>query len=266
MVVGILRTMFSRRWWWTTLLVVIAIGVAIRLGIWQLDRNAKRQAAVSQTQAALAMPVLNLNREPFPSDLESMEYRQVTVTGRYDFENQVALRNQVRSRMLGTDPGFALITPLILEDGRAILVERGWIPLDYSKSELWRQFDEPEMARLTGRLRLSMEKGELGSTLVDPTLIPSQTRLDTWNYVNLTRMQEQLPYPILGVYIEQAPGSDPESLPYRSLEPPDLDPGAHIGFALQWFFYAGLLLIGYPIWLRKQHTKALPAIGKGTIQ
>jgi len=263
--VGILRTMFMRRWWWTTLIVVIAIGVAIRLGIWQLDRNAKRQAAVSHTQAALAMPVLDLDLESIPSDLESMEYRQVTVSGRYDFENQVALRNQVRSRMLGTDPGIALITPLILEDGRAVLVERGWIPLDYSTPESWRQFDEPVMAKLTGRLRLSMAKGELGSALVDPTLSPTQTRLVTWNYVNLTRLQQQLPYPILEVYIEQAPGNDPEGLPYRSFEPPDLDPGAHIGFALQWFFYAGLLLIGYPVWLRKQQSKALPASGKGTI-
>ena len=244
--------------------MVIAIGVAIRLGIWQLDRNAKRQAAVSYTQAALAMPMLDLDLEPIPSDLESTEYRQVTVSGRYDFENQVALRNQVRSRMLGTDPGFALITPLILKDGKAVLVERGWIPLDYNTPESWRQFDEPEIAKLTGRLRLSLAKGELGSALVDPTLSPTQTRLDTWNYVNLARLQEQLPYPILGVYIEQAPGANPESLPYRSFEPPDLDPGAHIGFALQWFFYAGLLLIGYPIWLRKQQSKTLPDGGTGT--
>jgi cytochrome oxidase assembly protein ShyY1 len=56
----------------------------------------------------------------------------------------------------------------------------------------------------------------------------------------------------MDVYIEQAPGSDPESLPYRQINQPDLDPGDHISFALQWFFFAGLLFFGYPIWLRRQ--------------
>ncbi len=108
---------------------------------------------------------------------------------------------------------------------------------------------------LKGIIRLSMEKGEMGSALIDPTLSPGQTRLDFWNFVNLTRLQDQLPYPILNVYIQQAPGSDLESLPYRLMEQPDLDPGAHIGFALQWFFYAGLLFFGYPIWLKKQKAR-----------
>ena len=136
-----LRLMFSRRWWWTTLIVIVGIGVAIRLGFWQLDRNAQRQAAISHIQAMQAMPVLDLNQRPIPDDLASMEYRPVTVTGVYDFDHQVVLRNQVRSRMTGTDPGVALLTPLILDDGQAVLVERGWIPLDYNTPPSWRQFD-----------------------------------------------------------------------------------------------------------------------------
>jgi surfeit locus 1 family protein len=91
----------------------------------------------------------------------------------------------------------------------------------------------------------------------DPTLAPGQTQLEYWNFMNLDRMKEQFPYPILNSYIQQAPGDNPEAIPYPLLEPPDLDPGAHIGFATQWFFYAGLLLIGYPIWLKKQKTKNL---------
>lgn len=235
--------------------MLVGIGLAIRLGIWQLDRHAQRQAFISHIQAVQAMPVLDLNQRPLPANLDSMEYRQVTATGEYDFEHQVALRNQVRSRMSGTDPGIALITPLILPDGQAVLVERGWIPLDYTTPASWRQFDEPGTVSLEGIIRLSMEKGEVGSALVDPTLSPGQARLDFWNFVNLTRLEDQLTYPILNVYIQQAPGSNLETLPYRLMEQPDLDPGAHIGFALQWFFYAGLLFFGYPVWLKKQKAK-----------
>jgi len=252
-----LRLLFSRRWWWTTLLVLAAIGVTIRLGFWQLDRNAQRQADITRVQAAINLPVLDLNLRPLPAELESMEYRQVVATGVYDFDHQVALRNQVRSRMLGTDPGVALLTPLLLPDGGAVMVQRGWIPLDYKTPASWKQFDEPGMVRVNGIIRLSLEKGEVGKSLLDPTLSPGEARLEFWNFVNLERLQEQLPFSILPVYIQQAPGSDPESLPYRQLEQPDLDPGAHVGFALQWFFYAGLLIIGYPIWLMRQKVKSL---------
>jgi len=248
----IFHKMFSRRWWWTSLLVVAAIAIAVRLGFWQLDRHSQRQATIRHIQAMQAMPVLDLNARPLPADLDSMEYRQVKVTGRYDFAHQVGLRNQVRSRMLGTDPGIALVTPLLLEDGKAVLVERGWIPLDDSEPAHWSQFDQPGMVSLTGILRVSLEKGEIGRALVDPTLSPGQVGLDFWNFVNLPRLQEQMPYPILPVYIQPDPSNDPQALPYTLVEEPDLDPGAHVGFALQWFFYAGLLLIGYPIWIGKQ--------------
>jgi surfeit locus 1 family protein len=247
-----IRLLFARRWWWTTLIVIAGIGVAIRLGFWQLDRHAQRQAVINQVQTVQAMPVLDLNQIPIPDNLDVMEFRQVTVRGEYDFEHQLALRNQVRARMSGTDPGIALVTPLLLSDGKAVLVERGWIPLEYSSPASWRQFDEPGLVQVDGIIRLSLERGEMGSALQDPTLTPGQSRLDLWNFVNLPRIQQQIPYPILNVYIQQAPGTDPESLPYRLMEQPDLDPGTHVGWALQWFFYAGLLFFGYPIWLKKQ--------------
>jgi surfeit locus 1 family protein len=251
------RLLFSRRWWWTTLIVIVAICVAIRLGFWQLDRNAQRQATISHIMEMQALPVLDLNLLPFPSNMETMEYRQVTVTGVFDFDHQVALRNQVRARMSGTDPGIALITPLILADGQAILVERGWIPLEYTTPASWRKFDQPGTVSLDGIIRLSLEKAEMGSALIDPTLAPGETQLDFWNFVNIPRLEEQFPYSLLRIYIQQAPGTDLESLPYRLMELPDLDPGAHIGFALQWFFYAGLLFFGYPVWLKNQKIKTL---------
>ena len=258
-----LRLMFSRRWWWTTLIVFVGIGVAIRLGVWQLDRNAERRASISNVQAVQAMSMLDLNHDPLPSDLIDMEYRQVRVLGEYDFENQVALRNQVWTQSWGDEPGYALLTPLILSDGRAVLVERGWVPSRYDTSASWQQLDEPDMVTVEGILRMPMEKGEMGGGVPDPTLVPGETRLDFWNFVNLARLQRQIPYLILNMYIQQSPGSNPEALPYRWLSQPDFEPGAHIGFALMWFFYAGLLIFGYPVWLKKQKTKALHISEKG---
>lgn len=251
-IISWIHLFFSRKWWWTTLLVIVGIGVTIRLGFWQLDRNSSRQAEIRQLQTVQSLPELDLNSQPRPINLSSMEYRLMKVTGQYDFEHQVVLRNQARSRMTGTDPGYALLTPLIMEDGSAVLVNRGWIPLEYNAPESWHQFDEPGTVTINGILRTSLEKGEMGSALVDPTLTPVESHLDFWNFANLPRLQEQLPYPILNIYIQQAPGSDSESLPYRHIDQPDTDPGDHMGFALTWFSFAGLLIVGYPIWLHRQ--------------
>ncbi len=246
------RLLISRRWWWTSLIVLAGIGLTIRLGLWQLARFAQRQTYIQQVQAMQALPVLDLDQRPIPSDLQSMEYRLVTVTGQYDFEHQVALRNQARERMTGTDPGIALVTPLILADGQAVLVERGWIPLEYTTPASWRQFDEPGTVTLKGIIRLSMNKGEFGSAAPDPTLAPGQASLDEWNFMNVPRMQAQLPYTILGVYIQQAPGTNLDTLPFRLMQQPDLQPGDNMSFALQWFLLAGVLFVGYPIWVNKQ--------------
>jgi surfeit locus 1 family protein len=250
--VKMLRLMFSRRWWWTTMLVLGGIALTIRLGFWQLDRQAQRHTFISHVQIVQTMPLLDLNRDPLPSDLTEMEYRQVRASGVYDFEHQVALRNQVWTQSWGDESGYALLTPLILPDGQAMLVERGWIPSQYNTPASWRQLDETGTVTVEGILRLPMVKGEMGGGVPDPTLAPGETRLDFWNFVNLARLQQQMLYPIFNVYIQQAPGINPEALPYRWLSQPDLNPGTHIGYAIQWFFYASLLFFGYPVWLKKQ--------------
>lgn len=251
-----IRLMFSRKWWWTSLLVLGGIALTIRLGIWQLDRNEQRQDFIRDVEMVQALPVLELKGTAIPEDITEMEYRRVSATGVFDFEHQVAIRNQVWTQSWGDESGYALLTPLVLPDGKAVLVERGWIPTEYGTPASWRQLDEPGTVTVEGVLRKPMEKGEMGGGIPDPTLSPGEAGLDFINFVNLERLQQQLPYPVLKMYIQQAPKGNQESLPYRWITEPDLNPGAHIGYALQWFFYACLLLFGYPIWLKSQRTHA----------
>jgi surfeit locus 1 family protein len=93
---------------------------------------------------------------------------------------------------------------------------------------------------------------EMGGEL-DPTLASGQTSLDQWNLINITRLQKQMPYPVLPVYIEQAPVGDNTSLPYRALPDPDLsEEGINAGYATMWFIFTALLFFGYPLYLSKQ--------------
>jgi surfeit locus 1 family protein len=244
------RLMFSRRWWWTTLLALGAIAVTIRLGIWQLDRYSQNHSFNAHLTAMQAAPAVDISAAD--ADLRGMEYRAVRAAGTYDFAHQVAIRNQVWTQSWGDDVGYALLTPLVLPDGRAVLVERGWIPLQNNTRVSWGQFDQPGPVSVTGVIRLPAAP-EMGGGVPDPTLAPGQAGLDFWNLVNLGRLQQQIPHPLLPVYIQQTPDPDQTGLPYRASPVPDLaDDGSNLGYATVWFSFALLLFFGYPVYLKKQ--------------
>ncbi len=265
-----LRLLFSRQWWWTTLLVIAAVGVMARLGVWQFDRLAARRAFNARVLEQQAQPPLNLSGAALGADLAAMEYRAVVVVGQYDFSQQVALRNQAwddREASLwdgraALRPGIHLLTPLVLDGSKqAVLVDRGWIPLEDTAPENWGKYDEPGLVEVRGILRRSQSKPDFGG-VPDPA-----GHLLMWNLANVERIAEQVsPRLLPTIYIQQSP--DPASssveraspsveraspsagLPYRSQPKLDLSEGSHLGYAIQWFSFALLLGIGYPFYVR----------------
>jgi len=240
-----LRNMFTRKWWLATLLVLLGTALCVRLGIWQLDRLQQRRAFNAQFESARTLSVLDLNKDGADS-INSMEWRPVRVSGEYDFENQVALRNQYN----GNQYGYHLLTPLLF-DGKAVLVDRGWIPADGNSAPAdWRKYDETGTVTVKGQIRFGQTKPAFGG--VADTLPADGSRLEVWNNANVEEIVQQLPYPASTVYIQ--PDADATDtvppIPYQPVI--DLTEGPHLGYALQWFTFATILFVGYPFYLRKQ--------------
>ena len=246
-----LARMFSRKWLLTTLLVVVAMGVMARLGKWQLDRLAQRRAFNSRVEAQINAPVLNLNGEGLNENLAQMEYRKVTVTGKYDFSQQIAIRNQAMNGQWGV----ALVTPLRIDGShQAVLVERGWIPgTDYTAGD-WSKYDEPGQVSVKGVIRYSQSKADFGFRR-DPTPAPGQPPAKTWNFVNIESLSQQISLPLLPVYIQEAPDPAWTAMPIRTEPELDLSEGPHMGYALQWFSFALILGGGYPFFIRRQESQ-----------
>lgn len=243
-----LLKMFQRKWLVFTLLVVAGAALCIRLGIWQLDRLEQRRAFNHQVESMRAMPALDLN-QGVPADLPAMEWRAVKIKGRYDFENQVALRNQY----YGSEYGYHLLTPLLFGDGQAVLVDRGWIPADANSSPAdWQKYDETGEVEVTGQIRLGQSKPRFGG-VVDAVPVDG-TRLAVWNNADLRRITSQLPYQALPVYIQPDVDENDSTPPIPYQPTIELTEGPHFGYALQWFTFATILLVGYPIYLRKQES------------
>jgi surfeit locus 1 family protein len=236
------KKIFSRAWLITTLLVFAGSAVCVRLGIWQLDRLKQRRAFNAHVISMRTASPLDLNRN-LPTDISAMEWRAVTVTGEYDFANQVALRNQFN----GDQYGYHLITPLRFSGG-AVLVDRGFIPADGNAApQDWRKYDETGQVTVTGQIRLGQEKPAFGG-VADA----DAAHLDLWNNLNLNRIAKQSPYPILPVYV-QPNATENDTVPPIPFQPEvDLTEGPHMGYALQWFAFAAILFFGYPFYLRNQ--------------
>jgi surfeit locus 1 family protein len=245
MILRIFLKMFSGFWLPTTVLALVAIGVMIRLGIWQLDRHDQRQAFNTRVSAQLAQPPIELAGEALATDLPGMEYRSAIVRGEYDHAQEVVIRNQV----WGNEFGVHLLTPLVIAGtDQAVLVDRGWIPAEDTAPERWDQYHEPGEVEVAGMIRLASSEPDFGGV---PDQLPAPgEELRAWNNVNIPQIDEQVSYPLLPVYIQQAPDPAWTGMPYRDQLEFELTAGPHIGYAIQWFLFATVLGVGYPVYVR----------------
>ncbi len=226
------------RWVILTLLVLLAVGVFIRLGFWQLDRLAERRARNAQIQTQSSLPPLDLNREmPAPPELAQMEYRMVTATGMFDPAGEVLLSNQPWQGRVGVH----LLTPLRMENGQTLLVDRGWIPYEERDPQARQKYVHAGTATVTGMLRASQ-----------PIRGQGQNAPGAFTQVNIDLISQSTSQELLPLYAVQAPEPGSSALPYRVLPEVELNEGPHLGYAMQWFFFALVLAVGYPVFLRKQ--------------
>lgn len=114
------------------LIIAIAALAAVlataRLGLWQLDRAAQKTAAQALLDARQAMPPLPaLQLAGTSAAAAEQHYRETRLAGRWLAANTVFLDNRQQG---DGRPGFIAVTPLMLPDDSAVLVQRGWAPRD----------------------------------------------------------------------------------------------------------------------------------------
>jgi len=216
-----------------SLVALAATAAFIGLGRWQLSRQAEQRAAQTQLEARMAMPPLTLEEVGDPVDFAD---RLVAMSGVYDPSRQLALGFRSRNEVQGQE----VLTPFRLSDGRAVLVDRGWISLNSPLPQ------PPQEAAISGYIREGERPGGLGPDN------PASGPLTVAYRVDLVRIGQQLPYPLLPFYValeSQDPpitASDPLPLPAPSVgrRPP------HLAYAMQWFAFAAITVVGYGLVVR----------------
>jgi surfeit locus 1 family protein len=190
----------------------------------------------------MAAPPLDLTELPNPLPTEALEYRRAVVTGIFDVNEELL----IRSRTSNSEAGFHVVTPLATDSGRAILVNRGWVPLDLDDPPVSPAVPPLGPVEITGTIRDSQSAPTLGPR------DPAEGTLERMYWIDIPRIQRQSAYLLASVSIElhsQVPaqtGSLP--VPVPSLE---LTEGSHLAYAIQWFAFALIGLSGYAALLRR---------------
>ena len=238
-----LRRLLQPKWIIATLAVILLAALFTTLGFWQLNRLDEQRA-----QNAVGDQQMGEPREDFDellswaeADLGAIEYRRVSTAGVFDIHNEVLVRSQVYR---GT-AGFHVVTPLIKEDASAVLVNRGWVPLTMDDVPVADAIPVPVEGPVEGWIELSQVRPPLGPRDSPEGGLVAVSRID------IDRIEQQLGYPLDPVYLVlEAPSSDDLPVP---LSMPEFDEdGPHLAYAIQWFGFALVLLIGYIFFVRKQ--------------
>jgi surfeit locus 1 family protein len=212
------------------LLFLAAAGFA-RLGVWQLSRLHQRQAANVAAVAARAAPPVVLTADASRTD--TLPGHRVTATGRYDDGRDIVIRGDA----LDGVPGVRIVTPLLLgPSGPAVLVDRGFLPAPDAVTVDLAGMAEPGEQTVRG-VALAIGPG--------PGESVTQGGRTTWRRLDLGALRSRLPYPILPIYLKQTPDSLLPRFP-RRLEPPPIDEGPHLSYAIQWFLFA-TLAVGFAV-------------------
>jgi surfeit locus 1 family protein len=227
----------------STFVAIIGVLVLIRLGIWQLDRLEWRREFNSQFLGQRKLADLDLNQNVENPILKDSDYRKGHASGKFDFDHQVFLQNQA----LDNVPGYHVLTPFVLQDtSYAVLVDRGWIAMDDLNN--LGEIDKPavEIERVQGVIRIGEIENSFG---MDPDLANTDTS-KFWLLVNIDKIQNQMPYRLLPVYL-QMDANPNGGLPVTQIAEPEISEGPHMSYAIQWFFFASLLGFGYPFFVKK---------------
>jgi cytochrome oxidase assembly protein ShyY1 len=229
--------LLERRWVSGHLLASFFLVLFVALGVWQVARHQEKRDLVQRAKAEWAAPapsVTSVGADP-GDDL------RVEARGTFDDEHETVLRGAVRNGVGGVD----VLTPLRLLDGRAVLVDRGFVRAA-PQTGVTSDRPPPGPAVVHGLARRSspLRDADTVEELADGRLVVPR--------VDLERIGRTVPYPLLPVWISAraispAPTGNAPVLP----EPPPPDRVNHMQYAIQWFALALIPLIGWPLYLAR---------------
>jgi surfeit locus 1 family protein len=225
---------------------VVMATLFTRFGFWQLAR-------LDQRRERNALVIARLRASPIalalvPRDTAVAHFRRVILDGRYDYAHEVAWTNLSREG----SPGVHLLTPLRRAGtDTAVLVDRGWVYAPDGMTIDRAHWQEPDSVSGIGRVQ------EVGPAFPEPA-----TRIghpDEIRWLSPDSIARRAGYPIAPYFVALEGDTSVASMttPSRS-PPPALDEGPHMSYAIQWFSFAAIAIVGTVVAVFRPPTRLIP--------
>jgi surfeit locus 1 family protein len=225
-------------------LIALALAVAlVNLGLWQLRRLHERRAHNATLAARATEQVVDVNAgQPGAVTPVDLAYREAAAVGTYRPDQEVL----VRARSFDGAPGAWVLTPLDLGNGRAVVVNRGWIPASGPPTLPAEATAPAGQVTVRGLLMTSEQRGGFGPKDPEGGVLATLARVD------LPRLQAQVPEQLYPLYVQlEAQSPAPAATLPQVLPPPERDDGPHLSYAIQWFSFAAMGVVAYGLLIRK---------------
>jgi len=226
---------------WPTLIALPALILLLTLGFWQLERREWKHALLAELEARQAAPPIAL---PQTLDPDALEFRRVRLRGSLLHERELYWA----ARTLDGRSGYHVLTPLRLEDGREILLDRGWLAPEQLDRETRREALPPLEVAVVATVRRGGWGGPGWAGWLRPANDPEGNR---WLWPDLPAMAAaaDLKAPVTRVYAVAEPGELPAPPLARGVALELRD--NHLQYALFWFAMAAALLLIYLLFHRR---------------
>ena len=237
----------------TTLVIELTL---LTLGVWQIERRAQKHALIARVEAGLAAPPQELPAQATWTSLGTAEidYRKVSVRGRFLHEREAFLYMLYFAQSGGDPtPGYALLTPFLLEGGGVLLVNRGYVP-DAKRDPASRaQAQSAGLVSVTGLLR-SSEKHSWFSPDDQPAKKQFYTR--DVSFISHSLGLETLGQGPVAPFLLEADGTpNPGGWPKGGQTEVQFTDN-HLLYAVTWFSLAVGVLVLFGIWYRQNRSGA----------
>lgn len=228
--VGSLR--FELKPFYTISYIILTV-ILTGLGSWQLSRSEEKRQFLELETARLHSDKTSLS-ELLSLTIEQLQYRQVELKGYYDQTQQFLLDNRIHNGK----PGFFVLTPFIVDGNSAILVNRGWLPAELTRTKLPDVTIKQVEQVISGRINrfpsvgIKIKEGE----------IPSGHWPSIIQWVDAKSLADTLNYQLMPFQLELDADQPDGYLREWKIATP-ISPEQHIAYALQWFGLALTLSI-----------------------
>jgi surfeit locus 1 family protein len=220
-----------------SILAIAFAGLSVSLGFWQLRRLAARKAANAVLESRRSAPEVSL--DSLPPDTSAAHFRRVRIRGAYDYDKEIVLTLRGRQG----SPGVNIITPVRRAgNDSAVLVNRGWVYSPDGVEVDTRKWREGDSVDANGSVETFPTAGAFDA--------PNPARPTSMRRLHRSDLLKLFPYPIANYYVVLTDSALTPNAPPR-VEPPPLDEGPHRNYAIQWFSFAAISIIGLVIFLRR---------------